>query len=277
MSGPSAGEREATSRPPLIDTHAHIQDRRFGSDREAVVDRALAAGLRAIVCVGYDLETSHAAVELAGRHEAVFAAVGIHPNDLGDATEADWDEVQALARHDRVVAIGETGLDNYRDRTPPALQERWFERHLELAAELGKPVVVHNREADRRTVEMLSAWSGEGRRAVMHCFAGDEATLERCLELETTISIAGQVTFRNAEPLRRVASLVPPERLVVETDCPYLTPEPRRGKRNEPAYVEHTARFLAELRDEPFDELARQTTRNAAALFRLPLSLGVAA
>ena len=263
--------------PPLVDTHAHIQDPRFAADREAVLDRALEAGLRAIVCVGYDLESSRDAVELAERHEAVFAAVGIHPNDVGDATESDWQEIEALSRRERVVGIGETGLDNYRDRTTPALQERWFQRHLDLAAELDKPVVVHNREADRRTVEMLSAWSGDGRRAVMHCFAGDLATLRRCLELEATISIAGPVTYRNADPLREVARQVPLERLVVETDCPYLTPQPRRGKRNEPAYVAHTARFLAELRAEPFEELARRTSVNAAALFRLPLAVGVAA
>jgi TatD DNase family protein len=275
VSGP--GLIRSSSRPPLIDTHAHIQDRRFAADREAVLSRALEVGLRAIVCVGYDLESSRAAVTLASQHEAVFAAVGIHPNDVGEANEADWEEIESLARQERVVGIGETGLDNYRDRTTPALQERWFQRHLDLAAELDKPVVVHNREANRRTVEMLSAWCGEGRRAVMHCFAGDPATLERCLELETTISIAGPVTFGNAEALREVASLVPLDRLVVETDCPYLTPEPRRGRRNEPAYVEHTARFLAEMREEPFEQLAGQTSRNAAALFRLPLPSVVAA
>jgi TatD DNase family protein len=261
---------------PLVDTHAHLQDPAFDDDRDAVLARAEASGLRAFVCVGYDLASSRRAVELAAAHDRVHAAVGIHPNSANTATEADWAAVRELARRPKVVGVGETGLDNYRKYTPPAVQERWLIRHLELADETGLPVIIHNRQADGPLRARLREWLAGAKRAgrsapgVMHCFAADRAMLEACLELGLMISIAGPVTYKNAEPLRAVARQVPADRLVVETDCPYLAPHPHRGRRNEPGYVAHTARYLAELRGEPFSALAERTTRTAAGLFGLP-------
>jgi TatD DNase family protein len=266
---------------PLVDTHAHVQDPVFAEELDAVVARARQAGLVAFVCVGYDLESSRRAVEIAARYPDVYATVGMHPNSAGRATDADWDELRELARAEKVVGLGETGLDNYRKRTMPEVQERWLWRHLELGDELGRPVVIHNREADDRLRAILGEWCA-GRRSggvpgVMHCFSADEVMLEACLELGMMISIAGPVTFKNAGRLRDVARAVPADRLVVETDCPYLTPMPHRGDRNEPAYVAHTARFLAELRLEAPEALAARTTRNAAALFdlKIPTASGV--
>jgi TatD DNase family protein len=258
---------------PLVDSHAHIQDRAFDADREAVIERAEAAALRAIVCVGYDLESSRRAVNLAARHPSVFAAVGIHPNDVGQASDADWAELRRLARRPKVVGIGETGLDNYRKRTTPALQERWLWRHLDLAAELELPVVIHNRQADEQLRGILGRWLGgrstERPPAVLHCFSSDRAMLDDCLDLGLTISMAGPVTFGSAGALRDVARAVPAGRLVVETDCPYLTPMPHRGKRNEPSYVAYTARALADLRGESLEQLGEHTSRAAEALFAL--------
>ena len=273
MSAPAAA--------PLADTHAHVQDPTFAEDLDAVLGRASEAGLVALVCVGYDLESSRRAVEMASRRPQVHATVGMHPNAAGRAAESNWDELRELARAEKVVGLGETGLDNYRKRTTSDVQERWLWRHLELADQLGRPVVVHNRDADDRLRAILHEWCTDRRRGgvpgVMHCFSADESMLEACLELGFMISIAGPVTFKNAGRLRDVARAVPDERLVVETDCPYLTPMPHRGQRNEPAYVAYTARFLAELRDQPFERLATQTTRNAATLFdlRIPTETGV--
>lgn len=265
----------AVARGSLLDTHAHVQDEAFDADREIVLARAAMVGVRAVVCVGYDLQSSRRAVELAARFASLFATVGIHPNYSGRATDADWQTVCWLAGQPKVVGIGETGLDNYRGYTPAATQEAWFERHLALAAERDLPVVVHNRDANERVRDLLGRWSASRRQSsapgVMHCFSADESTLEACLSFGFRISIAGPVTFKNAERLRALAARVPAERLVVETDAPYLTPHPHRGQRNEPAYVQYTARQLAETRGETFEELAARTTANAVELFRLDL------
>jgi TatD DNase family protein len=263
--------------PPLVDTHAHLQDPVFDGDRHEVIARAFAAGLKAVVCVGYDLDSSRRAVELAARHESIYAAVGIHPNSVGDATDEQWREIRVLAAEPKVVGIGETGLDNYRQHTLPRVQESWLERHLELARERDLPVVIHNREADRRMFEILQRRVPSTNSArppgVMHCFSGNTETLESSLALGFVISFAGPVTFKNAASLQAVAKIVPGDRFVVETDSPYLTPHPYRGTRNEPAYVQYTARQMAELRGEPFDELAERTSRTAAHLFRLNIAV----
>jgi TatD DNase family protein len=266
---------------PLVDTHSHVQDPEFDRDRDEALDRARAAGLQAIVSVGYDLTSSRRAVQLAEAQPDVFAAVGIHPNSVAQAGSADWSEICDLARHPKVVALGETGLDNYRKYTPPNLQEASLWRHLELAEALSLPVVIHNREASPRMRQILGEWTGrrrnEGFPGVMHCFSADAETLTACLKYGFVISIAGPVTYKNAESLRARAKDVPVGRLVVETDCPYLTPEPHRGKRNEPAFVAHTARRLAEVRSESFAELAVHTTQTASELFGLPLTAAPAA
>ncbi len=252
----------------LVDTHAHLMDPAFGGDLPAVLERAAAAGVLAMVCVGYDERSSVQAVALAERYPQLVAAVGIHPNSSGAAGPDAFAHIQRLARHPRVVGIGETGLDNYRKRTPPAVQREWFARHLDLAAELDLPVIVHNRDADAETGPMLLDWSRQtGGRGVLHCFSGDDAMLDAGLEAGFVVSLAGPLTYKNAGSLPERARRVPLDRVVVETDCPYLPPHPHRGRRNEPAYVRLTATRLAELLERPIEEIERVTTENARRLF----------
>jgi TatD DNase family protein len=256
----------------LIDTHTHLFDERFGKDLPAVLTRASAAGLERVVCLGIDRESSLASVEIANKYPLVVAAVGIQPNHAAEARAGDWEEIVRLAETEpRVVAIGETGLDRYWDRSPFALQEEHFAKHIELARKLGKPFVIHCREAEADVVKVLRAeFSKHGAvRAVMHSFSGDLATAKACLEMGLYISFAGMLTYPTAQNLRDVAKEVPLERLLVETDCPYLAPQPVRGKRNEPAFVAHTAALLAQVKHVSVAELEEQTTRNARAFFGL--------
>lgn len=258
--------------PPLIDTHAHLDDPRFADDLPAVLARAAAAGVGRVLAIGIDRATSAAALELARRFPAqLAAAVGIQPNHAAEAAEGDWEKIVELAADPRVVAIGETGLDRYWDRAPFPLQEEFFARHLELARESGKPVVIHCREAEADAVRMLrAAFDRHGPvRGVMHSFSGDAETARACLALGLHLSFAGMITYKNADALRAVARDVPADRLLVETDSPYLAPVPVRGQRNEPAFVAHTAARLADVRGVSVAELAEQTTRNARQLFNL--------
>ncbi len=255
----------------LIDTHTHLFDDRFRKDLPAVLERAAAAGVERVVCLGIDLESSRASVEIANTYPLVVAAVGIQPNSAAEAKPGDWDAVVKLAETEpRVVAIGETGLDRYWDKTPFALQEDYFARHIELARRLNKPFVIHCREAEADVVKALRAQSAKGPlRAVMHSFSGDLATARECLQMGLYVSFAGMVTYPTAQTLRDVAKEVPLDRLLVETDCPYLAPQPVRGKRNEPAYVAHTATLLAQVKGVSVAEIEEHTTRNAKALFGL--------
>ncbi|MBM3980467.1 MAG: TatD family deoxyribonuclease [Planctomycetes bacterium] len=255
----------------LIDTHAHLFDERFVKDLSAVLARAAAAGVERVVCLGIDLESSRASVEIANAYPLVVAAVGIQPNHTAEAKPGDWDEVVKLAeREPRVVAIGETGLDRYWDRAPFALQEDYFARHIKLSRRLNKPFAIHCREAEADVVKALREHSAQGPlRAVMHSFSGDLATARECLEMGLYISFAGMVTYPTAQNLRDVAKDVPLDRLLVETDCPYLAPQPVRGKRNEPAYVAHTAALLAQGKGVSAAEIEEHTSRNARALFGL--------
>jgi TatD DNase family protein len=256
----------------LIDTHTHLFDDRFRHDLPAVLDRAAAAGVERVICLGIDLASSLQSVEIANQYPLVVAAVGIQPNHAAEAAPGDWDAIVKLAeREPRVVAIGETGLDRYWDRTPLAVQEDYFARHIELARALNKPFVIHCREAEADVVNMLRRYAPQGPlRAVMHSFSGDRTTAKVCLDLGLYISFAGMVTYPTAQNLREVAKDVPLERLLVETDCPYLAPQPVRGKRNEPAYVVHTATLLAQVKNVRLQDLEEQTTRNARELFGLP-------
>jgi TatD DNase family protein len=262
----------------LVDTHAHLMDPAFADDLAEVLRRAAEAGVGAMVCVGYDEESSVAAVRLADAHPQVVAAVGIHPNHSGDAAPGAFQRVRQLARHPRVVGIGETGLDNYRKHTDPATQREWFARHLDLAAELDRTVVVHSRQADDDVADALTSWAaatGGRARGVLHCFAGGLAMLAAGLAAGFSVSFAGPLTFKNAGTLPDLARRVPLDRLLVETDCPYLAPHPHRGRRNEPALLRLTATRLAELRDLPIAELERRTTENARRLFPgLPADVG---
>jgi len=253
----------------LIDTHAHLDDDKFNDDRAAVLERASLAGVTNIIVVATTAPTSQLCVDLARQYPMLRATVGIQPNHVAEAAPDAWDQVLALASNPEVVGLGETGLDRYWDYAPFPLQEDYFARHLELARKLKKPVVIHCRQAEADTVRMLRAdFDKHGPvRAVMHSFTGDLATAQACLEMGLYLSFAGMLTYKNAQALRDVAAQIPLDRLLVETDSPYLAPVPLRGKRNEPAFVEHTARCLAEVKSVTLEVIAKHTTRNARILF----------
>jgi TatD DNase family protein len=253
----------------LIDTHAHLDDEQFHADLEAVLERAAAAGVSRIVTIGTTAPSSAACVALAGRYPVLGAAVGIQPNHVAQAEATAWDEIARLVAQPGVVAVGETGLDRHWDYTPFAQQEEYFARHLDLARRHKLPVVIHCREAEADALSMLQDdFNRHGPvRGVMHSFTGDLATAESCLQMGLYISFAGMVTYKNAQSLRDVAAKIPLDRLLVETDSPYLAPVPVRGKRNEPAYVAHTAMCLAAVHQLSPDVLAQHATRNARMLF----------
>ncbi len=253
----------------LFDTHTHLFDERFSEDLPQVLERAAAAGVTGIVCVGIDAGSSQAAVELASRYPGVYAAAGLQPNYLNGVTERDWEAVAALATQPQVVAIGETGLDRYWPDVPFPLQEEYFCRHIELSRRLGKPLVIHCRDAEADVLRHLRAAFERGGplRGVMHAFTGSAAAAAECLRMGLYISFAGMVSYPKAVALRETARTVPADRLLIETDSPYLPPQPVRGRRNEPAYVRHVAASLAAARGEPLESLAAATTRNAQTLF----------
>ena len=255
--------------PDLFDTHAHLHFPEFAGDLDAVLARARAAGVRRIVTIGTDVATSRAAVALAAREPDIWAAVGIHPHEAASADDTALAEIERLASGVKVVAIGETGLDFFRDLAPRDAQERAFRAQLALARRAGKPVLIHCRDAHEETLALLAAEDVRDRGGIMHCFSGDLAIARRCLDLGLLISLAGPVTYPKPGALPEVARMIPSDRLVVETDCPYLPPQPYRGKRNEPAYVAITAARVAELRGEPLIDLAARMSENARALFRL--------
>jgi len=261
----------------FVDSHAHIDGEDFDADRDEVVSRARAAGVRAIMNVGTGDPHSDGlerAVAVAERYEGVFAAVGVHPHDakLYDE-EAERRLLSLTKKGGRVVAWGEIGLDYHYDHSPRDVQREVFARQLRLAREASLPVVIHSREADDETIEILSReLEGSERAGVLHCFGGGPRMAEAALALGFYISFAGNVTFKKADALREVALTVPAERLLVETDCPFLAPVPHRGRRNEPSYVVETARFLATLRGVGPEELGRATAENFCRLFRVELS-----
>jgi TatD DNase family protein len=270
----------------LVDSHAHLDFSQFDDDREAVVERARAAGLVVILNVGTNLASSRAAVALAERYDFVYAAVGVHPHDARTVTPDVLAELRTLACHSKVVAVGEIGLDYYRDLSPRPVQRRAFADQLALAAELALPVVVHSREAHDDVLAALQESKGfspgggiegsknlppgggtEGGTGVLHSYSAGPERLEEVLRLGLSVGISGPVTFSKANRLRAVAATVPLERLLVETDCPYLTPEPYRGRRNEPAYVRYVVRAVARARGMPEEAVAQATADNARRLF----------
>ncbi|MHB8772087.1 MAG: TatD family hydrolase [Syntrophales bacterium] len=249
-----------------IDTHAHLEMEAFDKDREDVLARAAAAGLTAIITVGTTIPDCEKALALARRYRQVYASVGVHPHEASGIDAASYDALRRFAAEPKVVALGEIGLDFFYDHSPREVQLRSFAAQLDLAAELDLPVIIHDRDAHGETLGLLRERRGR-LRGVLHCFSGDAAMAEECVEMGFYISIAGPVTYPKADQLRSVAREVPVERLLVETDCPYLAPQPHRGKRNEPAYVIETARRLAELRGIPALEMEQVTAENARRLF----------
>lgn len=254
----------------LVDSHAHVQVRQFSGDRPAVIERAFADGVARMIVPGIELESSQEAVALAAAYPGrLFAGVGTHPHDATTLTPEALVAQRELARAPGVVAIGEIGLDFYRNLSPHDVQRDALVAQIELARELDLPIILHNRESHAEMIALLRAHA-QGVRGVFHCFIGDQAMAREALDLGFYLSFAGPVTFpRNAE-LAEVAAWAPEDRLLVETDSPYLAPPPFRGKRNEPRHVALVARRVAELRGVAFEELAAITTRNAEALFRLP-------
>jgi TatD DNase family protein len=255
----------------LFDTHAHLNLEAFEDSLDEVVGRGREAGLVGILVIGIDAATSRRACDLAAAYPGfLYAAVGIQPNSAAEASPEDFELVRELAGYPGVRAIGETGLDCYWDDTPMELQQRFFEDHLQLCRETGLPMVIHMRESGDLIVDQLRRQSSIPP-GVMHSFTGDTQLAEQCLELGLYISFAGMLTFKKSDELRKVARMVPEERLLVETDSPYLSPEPLRGRRpNEPARVEHTLRCLADVRGVSPEYLAGVTTKNARRLLQLP-------
>ena len=247
----------------MIDTHAHLDA--CADPAPAVLERARSAGVTRVITVGTSIESCRAALDLAGQQPGVYASLGIHPHDADSADAQRLDELGELFAHGRAVAVGETGLDHYRDYAPRPAQERLFERHLALAEELALPVVIHSRASARETADVLSGFSGD---VILHCFSEPEL-LGVALERGYYVSFAGNVTYPKAGDLREAAARVPVDRILAETDSPYLAPQPVRGKTNEPAFVVHTVATLAEARGEDVDELARRIDANAAAAFGL--------
>ena len=254
----------------LFDTHAHLHFPEFDADRQAMLGRARAAGVRRMLTIGTEPDSSRTAVAMAAREADVWAAVGIHPHDAADADEAAVDAIAGLAAEPRVVAIGEIGLDYFRNLSPPADQQRVFRALLGLARRLAKPVVVHCRDAHDDVLRILAEERVAEVRGIMHCFSGDVEIARRCLDLGLLISLAGPLTYPKARALPDVARFVPADHLVVETDCPFLPPQGHRGQRNEPAYLAITAARVAELRGEPVEDVAARLTANACALLGIP-------
>ena len=253
----------------LIDSHAHLEVRGFDGDRDEVVARARDAGVAAIVTVGTNVKDCHRAISIAKQYEAVYAAIGIHPHDVKGIEEGAYDTMRKLAKMDKVVAYGEIGLDFFHNHSPRDVQLRRFGEQLELASEVGLPIIIHDRDAHKEILTMLKGWKHGG---VIHCFSGDYDMARQCLNGGFFISVPGTVTFEKADTLRDVVKRVPLERLLVETDAPFLTPHPHRGKRNEPAYVLHTAKKVAEIKGVSLEEAARVTSANVKTLFGIDIS-----
>lgn len=254
----------------LIDSHCHPYMAEFDLDRAAMFERARQAGVSSLVAVGYDLASSRQAVALAEGEAGLYACVAIHPHHATDVTPQALEELAALARHPRVVAIGETGLDFYRDRAPRPAQESAFRAQLGLAQRLALPVVIHDRDAHDEVMRLLGEQEGGLPAVVLHCFSGDRAMAEAAWRRGYYTSLAGPLTYRNAAGLREIAAAAPRDRILIETDAPYLPPEPFRGRRNEPAYVARVAEALGALWGTDGPAAARLTAENARRAFRLP-------
>jgi TatD DNase family protein len=244
----------------LVDSHVHLDDSKFDADREAVIERALAAGVERMMAIGTgtgppDLET---AIRQAERYPFIVATIGVHPHDASKATPETFARLRELAAHPKVVAIGEIGLDYHYDFSPRDVQRAVFLKQLEIAAEAGKPVAIHSRESWPDTMELLAS----GHRGIIHCFTGDPQQAREALALGFHLAFGGVLTFPKADAVREAARITPEDRLLLETDCPYLAPAPHRGQRNEPAFVIDVARRLAEVRGSTLDEIAAHTTRN---------------
>lgn len=253
----------------LFDTHCHIYYDDFDADRDDILTRAKAAGVDKMLCVGVNLEISKTCLEYAEKYPQVYASAGVHPTEAHKATEEDFEHIEKLLHHPKVIAIGEVGLDFYHKDAPKESQEKVFIRFLEMQKRVDKPLILHCRDAFPELIQLLRDFGGAPYRGIFHCFSGDAAIMKECLELGFHISFAGPLTYKKNDALRKACHLCPADRVLIETDCPYLPPQTMRGKRNEPAMMVETAKVAAEARGEKFEFFARQSTENALKLFRL--------
>ena len=253
----------------FIDSHAHLEMREFESDRHDVISRAVDGGLDYIVTVGTTLADCRKALRLAHQYDKVYAAIGIHPHEVKEIDARTYGQLKIMAEDEKVVAWGEIGLDFFRNHSPRDVQKQCFREQLRLAAEMELPVIIHDRDAHAEMLAILQDCQGT-QGGVIHCFSGDVAMAQTCLEMGFYISIAGPVTYAKSDKLQTVVRQIPLERLLIETDAPYLAPVPNRGKRNEPFYVIQTARQIAALKNLSLEEVGRVTSENARALFHLP-------
>ena len=254
----------------FIDSHAHLDDERYDLDRESLIESLGDNKIDLVINIGADLKTSKASVDLAKKYEHIYAVVGVHPHDAKDVTIDYREELKELAKEEKVVAIGEIGLDYYYDNSPRLIQRQIFLEQLELAKELDLPVVIHTRDAAKETFDILNGVAKEyNLRGVLHCYSGSVEMALEYIELGFYISLGGPVTFKNSRVSKEVAIAIPLDKLLIETDSPYLTPEPYRGKRNEPQYVKYTAKTIAELRGISVEELARATSDNAKRILQI--------
>lgn len=254
----------------LVDTHAHLDFNDFAEDREEVISRARNNGIAYIVNVGSDLESSRNSVRLAEKYPFVYAAVGIHPHDADKLDDSVLEELEELASRKKVLAIGEIGLDYYYDNSPRDIQKEAFRKQAKLAEKVGLPFIIHSREADEDTLKILKD-SYTGNSGILHCFGSDLKMARECLELGLYLAFGGVITFKNAEELRRVVKEIPLDRILVETDSPFLTPVPFRGRRNESDYVRYVAEKIAEIKGMSIEELAKITSANAVRVYNLPV------
>lgn len=253
----------------LFDTHAHLNAEQFDTDLEEVIARAKAEEVERIVVVGFDKPTITRAMELIEEYDFIYAAIGWHPVDAIDMTEEDLSWIKELSSHEKVVAIGEMGLDYHWGKSPKDVQKEVFRKQIALAKEVNLPIIIHNRDATEDVVTILKEEGAEEVGGIMHCFTGSSEVARQCMDMNFYISFGGPVTFKNAKKPKEVAKEIPNDRLLIETDCPFLTPHPFRGKRNEPSYVKYVAEQLAELKGLTYEEIASITTENAKRLFRM--------
>ena len=249
----------------FFDSHAHLNDERFNEDRDELIASFKQHGICNVVNIGADLQTSKESIELSEKYDFIYAAVGVHPHDVEEMTDADLDTLSGMSKHEKVVAIGEIGLDYYYDNSPRELQRKWFRTQLELANNLNLPVIIHSRDAMGDTLEILKDCPVKA--GVLHCYSGSVESAKEILKLGYYISFAGPVTFKNAKGLTEVARFVPMDKILIETDCPYLAPEPYRGKRNSSLYVPEVAKKIAELKGITVEEIAKATKENTKRLF----------
>lgn len=251
----------------LIDSHVHLDDKRFNKDRDNLIKGLKDDGIEMVINIGADLQTSIASVSLAEKYDNVYAVVGVHPHSAKEVDESTIEILKSFSSREKVLAIGEIGLDFHYDNSPRDVQKKWFIEQLKLAKEVDLPVVIHTREATQETFDILKEAQDGTLRGVLHCYSGSVEMALEYIKLGFYISIAGPVTFNNSRVLKEVVKAIPLDKLLVETDCPYLTPEPNRGKRNEPAYVKYVAGEIAEIKGISFEELAKATNNNTKELF----------